>query len=381
MIRAYLDAVLAITAELAPWLFLGAAVAGALHVLVPAGWIRRHLGGRGVWAATKAALVGVPMPLCSCSVIPTGLGLHREGAGRGATLSFLIATPQTGVDSIAVTAAFLGWPFAIFKMLAALAMGVIGGSLGDAAAPKPMATEEPAPSCCAVDGAPASRWRRAWTFAVDDLLRSIWRWLALGILISAGIGLIATPDSLSFAGMGGGLTAMAVALAVSVPLYVCATASVPIAAALVAAGLPTGAALVFLMAGPATNVATIGAVARELGWRSAGIYLATIVVGSVGLGLAFDAIFGLRAATVSTPLHHHHEGSWIGWIGAAALAVLLLRFALADLRALAARGRRPASCCASEAPAPEPKSCCTPAARKPSPAGASRQSEHADHPH
>ena len=370
MVTTYLLAVWAIVLELAPWLLLGAAVAGALHVLMPGDFIRRHLGGRGAWTTVKAAVVGVPMPLCSCAVIPTGLGLRRDGAGRGAAVSFLISTPQTGVDSVTVTAAFLGWPFALFKLAAAFVTGVVGGLWANAGDPDP---EDAGPAPAATASTPAGgRLRAAWDFAVGDLLRMIWRWLVFGILVSALITVAIEPGALDMSGLGGGLAAMALSLVVALPLYVCATASVPIAAALVHAGLPTGAALVFLMAGPATNIATIGAVGRVLGWRTAAIYLATIIVGSVGLGLVYDLFIGFEAVDLGHGAHDH--GAWWAIASAVVLCALLAWFAVGDLRRLLTR--RPAAagcggdavgggCCATPAAAdtdccasPPSASCC-----------------------
>jgi len=360
LIGDYLWAVWDIVLELAPWLLLGAAVAGTLHVLMPRNFIRRHLGGRGAWTTVKAAVVGVPMPLCSCSVIPTGLGLHRDGAGRGATVSFLTSTPQTGVDSVAVTAAFLGWPFALFKLAAAFVTGVVGGIATNAVTHDDTATglepgEEEA-------SRPSRSLADAWHFAVGDLLRMIWRWLVFGILVSAAISVAVEPGSLTFDGMGGGLVAMLLTLAISLPLYICATASVPIAAALVHAGLPTGAALVFLMAGPATNVATIGALYRVLGGRSTAVYLVTIVVGSVGLGLAYDAWIGLEAVSLGAGHEHGGHGSWWAIASAVALCALIGWFAIDDLRRLVTGGGGAGDCCS---PAAEPEAaggCCSPAA-------------------
>lgn len=387
----FIHAVWAIMLELSPWLLVGAAIAGVLHVLMPRDFIRRHLGGRGWMSTVKASVIGVPMPLCSCSVIPTGLGLKRDGAGTGASVSFLTSTPQTGVDSITVTAAFLGWPFALFKVAAALVMGVTGGIASNllvkdefddsSSAAKPTAAsscctqpedkpvvatccggagaavetptagtccgggghgaaseEHAAPeagSCCGggedhaahAESPSSGRFIRGVHFASEELLRMIWRWLVIGVLISAAVTVFVPPGSWPQGG-GSGIWAMLLCLVISLPLYVCATASVPIAAALVAAGMPTGAALVFLMAGPATNVATIGAVGRSLGWRAAMVYLANIVIGSVGLGLCYDWLVGIEV------LHQHahamDHGSWWAIASAVVLLGLLLWYAGSD---------------------------------------------------
>ena len=314
---------------LSPWLLLGMAIAGLLHVVLPDGFVRRQLTGR--YAVLKAVLLGVPLPLCSCGVIPTGLGPKKDGASNGAAIGFLISTPQTGVDSVLVSSAFLGWPFAIFKVVAAALTGLVGGTLADLTADS---SSDAAPEAAS----PGSR-RRGVRDAIDHslgILRSIWGWVVLGVVASAAIEVLVPGEF--FAGLSnrGPVVPVLAALLISLPLYVCATASVPIAAALVAGGMPTGAALVFLMAGPATNVATIGAIYRTLGKRALAIYLGTIVVGSVGAGLLFDS---LLATGATAPGHAHGEATWWAVAGAVVLLALMGWFALGDLRRLAGRLR------------------------------------------
>lgn len=320
--------------ELAPWLLLGAAVGGLLHVLLPPGLLKGHL--RGAWGVVKAVALGVPMPLCSCGVIPVGVSLKRSGASGGSVVGFLISTPQTGVDSILVAASLLGWPFALFKVAAAAVTGVVGGWITDRAAPS-----GGMPSLEVVDDdAPraGNRVREFFSYA-QMLIRSIWRWLVFGVLVSAAITVLLPADALAGLADYGGLAAMLLTLAVSVPLYVCAVASVPIAAALVAGGFPTGAALVFLMAGPATNVATMGAVRRTLGGRALGVYLVVIIVGSVAAGLLFEAV--LPAAGAVDALGEHSMGWW-AVASAVALLALFARFAFDEARAALGRGNAPA---------------------------------------
>jgi len=326
----FLRAMLAVLLDLAPFLLLGMAVAGVLHIALPDRFVHRQLRGR--LGVVKAVLLGVPLPLCSCGVIPTGFGLRRDGASRGATVGFLISTPQTGVDSILVSASFLGWPFALFKLAAAAVTGVAGGFLADAVGGGGEANE-------VSDASPGATTGRGWREMVShalEILRTIWRWVVVGIVVSALITTFVPEDAFRAVAGSGPWIPVLLALLVSLPLYVCATASVPIAAALVAGGFPAGAALVFLMAGPATNVATIGAIRRLLGGRTLAVYLSTIVGGSVGLGWAFD--FLIDAAPVRLA-HEHAGGSWWKVASAGVLLVLLARFALEDLRALLDRRR------------------------------------------
>ncbi|MCP4786010.1 MAG: hypothetical protein GY878_20915 [Fuerstiella sp.] len=318
--------------ELAPWLLLGAMVAGLMHVLVPTGWLRRHLSGR--MGVAKAVLVGVPLPLCSCGVIPVGLGLRNEGASRGASVGFLISTPQTGVDSILVSVSFLGWPFGILKVVVALVTGLVGGVVANIVEAD---DEQSANTASSKPVHPTDTASRLQAFVSQslDVVRSIWGWLVIGVVISAVITNVVPPNSLSEVGALTGIRALLVTLVISLPLYVCATASVPIAAALVDSGLPPGAALVFLMAGPATNVATLGAVYRTLGRRSLIVYVVTIIVGSVAAGLAFNQVID-----TSVTLHHVHDhASWWRYASGVVLAAIIVWFAVGDAFRSIARKR------------------------------------------
>ena len=251
---------------LAPWLIFGALVAGLMHVVLPADWLRRKL--KGTSGIFKAVGLGVPLPLCSCGVIPAGVGLKRNGASDGASIGFLISTPQTGVDSILVSASFLGWPFAIFKMILAAVTGIIGGLLS-----KDTVTDEQR----LLDShthVHHGNWLVRTILHSVDVIQSIWVWLVVGVLISAAISVWIVPNEwFQQLGQSSLLVSLFLMLLISLPLYVCATASVPIAAALVAGGMPTAAALVFLVAGPATNLATIGAIYSQFGVRNTVVYL------------------------------------------------------------------------------------------------------------
>ena len=328
--------------ELSPWLLLGTAIAGLLHAFVPAEWFRRRLTGRS--GILTAVLFGIPLPLCSCSVIPVGLGLRRNGASDSAAVGFLISTPQTGVDSILVSASMLGWPFAVFKVVAALVMGLTGGLVTrfleqrqpDA---QPVEDVSVVASECTSERR-MSRLHTAFRHAVE-LIRSIWRWLLFGIVISAALTWNVPPDLLTQIPGLTGVPAMLATLLLSLPLYVCAVASVPIAAALVSSGLPGGAAMVFLMAGPATNVTTLGAVYRTFGGKTLAVYLATMITGSLGAGLLFD--FWLRGIPAAEYQHNNGLG-WFSSFCAVLLLAMLSSFCVQDVRRwLRLREKRPAA--------------------------------------
>ncbi len=307
--------------DLSPSLLLGLVVAGVLHVFLPKNLIRRQLNGKNWKSVVRAVLVGVPMPLCSCGVVPTAIGLKNEGASKGAATGFLISTPQTGVDSILVSASFLGWPFALFKVGAAFVTGVVGGLLANVVSKND--PEEPVflPMVqVPTEEKPSNRLLAVFDYAIFDLLAMLDGWIVIGVLAAAAIS-VAAPEGFFFQqewtqGIGG----MLLMLLISLPLYVCSTGSVPIAASLIAAGMPLGTALVFLMAGPASNLATLGAVYRGFGARLLAVYLGVVAVFSIGFGLAFDFVLGTGTAHAA---HMHQETGWLSVLSAVVLLILL----------------------------------------------------------
>lgn len=326
-------------AELAPALFLGLLTAAMLHVLIRRDRVFSHLGRPGLLSVIKSSLLGVPLPLCSCGVIPAAMALRREGASRGATVAFLVSTPQTGVDSVFVTSAMLGWPVAVAKLASAFAAGVAAGAVTDASGGE---SPEPPPlsGACAMErrSVPA----RIWDYAFGTILRDMYRWLLLGVAVSALIGTLVPPGTLAASAVLRGPLGILAALVVGIPLYVCSTASVPIAAGLVTAGLSPGAALVFLMAGPATNAATMVAVRKILGGRVFIVYMTSIVLFSVATGLVLDDLMS-GGSIPSADVHsgHAHPGL-LPQAAAALLSAGILWWAFVDLRLRLAswRGRR-----------------------------------------
>jgi uncharacterized membrane protein YraQ (UPF0718 family)/copper chaperone CopZ len=281
--------------QMSPYLLLGFLVAGILSVLVSQRWVERHLGGETTWSVIKAALLGVPLPLCSCGVIPVAASLRAHGAGRGATVSFLISTPQTGVDSFFVTWGLLGPLFAIFRPLTALVSGILGGILvmwlGASGKQNPdnLAPQYPTKK--------QFHWlRRMLLYGFYTLPRSIGWPLIFGILVAGGLSVFFAEQEWS--GLGQGFSGMLLMLTVSIPLYVCSTGSVPIAAALIAQGVSPGAAFVFLTAGPATNTATIATVWKVLGKRVAVLYLVTIAATALAFGFLLDYLFAWQNKTM-----------------------------------------------------------------------------------
>jgi uncharacterized protein len=342
-----IDQIWYVLCELSPWLLLGLLIAGVLHVVFPTGFVRRHLGGRGFGNVLKAVLVGIPLPLCSCGVIPMGIGLKRDGASDGACVGFLISTPQTGVDSFLVSASLLSWPFALLKVGAALVTGLVGGLLVDALPHRHVEDDAARGESTRTDRSPREMLR----FSFVQLFGDIYGWLAIGVLASGLITFYVPADYFANVPWVQGLGGMLLMLLIALPLYVCAIASVPMAAALVAVGMPPGAALVFLMAGPVTNVATVGAVARAFGGRIAGIYVGTVAVGSVLLGWVFN---GVLPTDISGGAMAHIVPPWLAQACAVLVLALILGHTVAWLRR---RSAALAPCCAA-ANAPAPSACC-----------------------
>ncbi|MBI5622742.1 MAG: permease [Elusimicrobia bacterium] len=322
-------------AQMAPYLLFGFAVAGILSVLIPPESVERHLGGgaRPWWAVVKASLFGVPLPLCSCGVIPVAASLRSHGASRAATVSFLISTPQTGVDSALVTWSFFGPVFAVFRVAAAFVSGVAGGlSVGlMEGAQKGGGVLPSAGKARASKEWKRGGWREAVHYGFVALPRDIGSAMLLGLAIAGLISALLPPQF--FHGLLGPISgalgpawadfvSMLVMMAVGIPTYVCATASVPIAAALVAKGVSPGAAFVFLMTGPATNAATVAMVWKTMGKRTAWVYLAALSVMALLSGWTLDMLLPDLRVSMAEHLHHAGAGPWENLSGAALLAVL-----------------------------------------------------------
>ena len=322
-----LNSLLFMLNEMSPYILLGFLIAGVMHAFIPQRTFARHLSGSGWKAVVKSALIGVPLPLCSCGVLPTAIAMRRNGASRAASTSFLVATPQTGVDSIAATWSLLGPAFAVVRPVAALFTAIFGGmAVGKADSEKDVVvacdvnTDDERPTTF------AGKCVSALKYGFVDLVSSIGGWLVVGLIIAAIITVYVPADFFSVLGRNPILSMIAV-LVIAIPMYVCATGSIPIAMSLVLKGLSPGTALVLLMAGPAANFASFTLISREMGRKAAAIYLLSIIAGAMAFGLLIDyvlpkgwfAIDGMAAAC-----HHGHEFSTFSTICSAVLVALLL---------------------------------------------------------
>lgn len=323
---------------MAPYLLFGFLVAGLLSVFVSTRTVERHLGGKGVfWQSLKAALFGVPLPLCSCGVIPVTASLRTRGANRASSISFLISTPQTGVDSIMVTLGMLGPVFAIIRPATAFLSGLVGGAVTGLLVPESAVLSRPEENRGDVIGQcddgcgekhSGGRIRHAFRHAFAILPRDIGKPLLIGIAIAGLISALVPPNALQ-AYLGRGIHPMLVMMLVGIPVYVCATASVPVAAALIGAGVSPGAALVFLITGPATNAATVTTIWKLMGRRTTLIYLATVAVSALTAGLLVDHY--VPHDTVGILIQHEHAAGYMAYVQAVS-AVALLGVILASFR-------------------------------------------------
>jgi len=294
-----------ILVESAPYVLFGFFAAGILKALLPEEAVVRHLGKNDTASVFKASLFGIPLPLCSCGVIPAAIGLRKQGASKGASAAFLVSVPETGVDSIAITWALLDPVMTVVRPLAAFFTATVTGLLiNRLPEEKNLAQEEKIgeSDCgCSSSGCGsevdkpsrpslARRMKEGIGYAFGDLLGDIGSWLLLGIAI-AGIISYLVPDDFFLRYLQSEFASLLIMLVVGIPVYICASASTPVAAALVLKGLSPGAALVFLLAGPATNAATITVVARYFGRAATVTYLASIAFCSLALGWLTNRLY------------------------------------------------------------------------------------------
>jgi uncharacterized membrane protein YraQ (UPF0718 family) len=351
MIALFWTALVELSNAMAPYILFGLAFAGILHELVPDTIVTKHLGRENIGSVIKSTLFGIPLPVCSCGVIPLATSIKKSGASKGATLSFLISTPITGVDSILATYGMFGWIFTIYRVLTSMVIAMVAGILTNifdkeeelpqplfSAAPAggfsmapPSSQKEEESSCCSSGSCCDSEEKQTFSllkalkYAFITLLGDIAKPLFWGLVIGAVI-TAAIPENLSNILIEYSWLSYLIVIAIAVPMYVCATASLPIAAALMLSGVSAGAAFVFLSAGPATNTVTIGVVKKMLGTRSLYIYLGTIVVGSVLFGLGLDYIFDINEIDAASLVHMHEEAGIIAMVSSVVLWGLVLYF-------------------------------------------------------
>ncbi len=323
------EAFWSLSIDMGIYILCGLLAAGVLHQLISETWIQKHLGSNTHGSVYKAALFGTPLPLCSCSVIPFAASLRKNGASKGSTLSFLISTPITGVDSILATFGMFGWVFTLYRVFSSVIIAITAGMLMNIFEPKESVQKglsfsatapKIAPSTIQIPKTEAKKpfsISGVFQYGLITLLGSFSKPLFWGLLLGALI-TAAIPSNLHELFNDNRFLGYLIAIAIAAPMYVCATASLPIAASLIIAGVSPGAAFIFLSAGPATNTVTMGVVKSMLGTRALTVYLGVIAIGSLLFGALIDVGFDTLSINMEVDLHEHH-----GFVEQAA-AVLLL---------------------------------------------------------
>ncbi len=300
--------------ESAPWLLIGYLLAGIIKQVIPSSWVQSQLAKPGFLSIVKGALIGAPLPLCSCGVIPAALAIRKAGASKGATSSFLVATPETGVDSISFSYAVLGPIFALARPISALISAIVAGVLVSAVDKEVTVTEASTESggCCSgkqqqtvAQLSLGQKLLSAVQYGYGRMISDTAKWLVIG-LVAATIITVLVPQSF-FLRWGDGVLAMLIMVMVSLPMYICATASTPVAASLLFAGVSPGAALVFMLTGPATNIATMGVIKEQMGLRSLLAYLLGVIGTAVICGLILNELYQLFGWSLQLTLMEHGE--------------------------------------------------------------------------
>lgn len=324
--------------ETAPYLLLGMFLAGVIHHLIPRATIEKLLGKKS--SVATAAIIGAPLPLCSCSVIPVAMGIRRSGASKSSTASFLVATPETGVDSVGITYALMGPMMAIARPIAAIFSAIVTGlSIALFGNETNADTTKPAEkTCCSkskqtkVDAESGyDKFKNILSYGFDQLLGDFMKWLMIGIFFAALI--VTFVPSEWMADYGSGPLAMVAMVLISIPMYICATASTPIAVGLIMAGISPGAALVFMLTGPATNIATLMVIKHELGSKELALYLISLIGSALIAGFVLDALINMFNWTVTLEHGGHGEiQSLIYQVSAVVLAILMARLTVKQIK-------------------------------------------------
>ena len=301
--------------ESAPWLLVGYLLAGIIKQVIPSSWVEKQLAPPGFSSILKGAVIGAPLPLCSCGVIPAALAIRKAGASKGATSSFMVATPETGVDSISFSYAVLGPIFAVVRPIGALISAIVAGVLVSAFDREDPVIEENSQNCgnCCTDSQQGAsqkeslgqRFLNAVRYGYGRMIQDTAKWLVIGLVAATFITAL-VPQSF-FLQWGDGLLAMLIMVIVGLPMYICATASTPVAASLLFAGISPGAALVFMLTGPATNIATMGVIKEQLGLRSLVAYLIGVIGTAIACGLILNEFYQVLNWSLQLEITEHGQ--------------------------------------------------------------------------
>lgn len=317
---------------MSPYLLLGFVISGLLKVSVSENWLFKHLSGRKLSSVFKAGLIGTPLPLCSCSVIPVTAHFKRVGAGNGALLSFLTSAPTTSVTSMFATASLLSWPFAVLRVIAGFFIAVYAGVMGNLFVKDNYKNQDENPkcNCCSVNKQERS-FISMLRYAFIELVDDTGKWIMLGFILGGAISYF-VPSYFVENYLGNPLISYSLMSVIGLPMYVCSTGSIPIVASLVLKGMSPGAGLVFLIAGPATNIATMSFVGGKLGKKTLLIYIFCLISGAVFFGAMLDLFmpglgFELKSFMSKAGMHSSLLNIFSAWV----LLALILRSSLARI--------------------------------------------------
>ncbi|MBN2572077.1 MAG: permease [Ignavibacteriales bacterium] len=307
--------------EMAIYLVFGFLVAGLLYIFFPSSFVFKHIGKNNLSSVVKSSLFGIPLPLCSCGVIPAATAMRKKGASKGATVSFLISTPQIGTDSFVITYSLLGWVFAVVRIIASAITALFAGIITNIFNRNDNAIVEE-PIINKYNDNARTRTKTMFNYVQKELFGSIAKYIAVGILL-AGLISAFVPNDFFELYLNNQFLSMLIMLVIAIPLYVCATASTPIAASLILKGLSPGAALVFLLAGPATNAVTITTIVKMLGKKVLLIYLGSIIIVSFVLGYLLNLLFFETSLSI---MHLHEHEVLPEWLKISGSIILLSMF-------------------------------------------------------
>lgn len=387
IVQGVINEIWTILVESSLYMLIGFFLSGLIYIYISTERIVKYFGRGKVRSVLMASLLGVPLPLCSCGVLPAAATIRKKGANKGALLSFLISTPESGVTSIAMTYALMDGVMAAIRPIAAFITATVAGLVenftGKFEEPdvKDTSDECIVDSCCSGEDCPEEehrhhhnffdKFKAGMNFSFGELIDDISKWFMLG-LIMAGIVSYFIPSGLVSNYLGPSISSKLVMLFIGVPIYICASASTPLVAALMIKGMSPGTAVVFLMAGPATNIAAIPIVSKLIGKKATGIYLASIAVCSVVIGVIVDWIYVSYALSTIPKFAHHHESHTTAFhVLAAVLMVALVAKGIykKGLFPKKHKGEAGDSCCSSEekvevasccsTPEPKTSSCCS----------------------
>lgn len=351
----FIEAFWNLTVEMSPWLLLGFFIAGLIKFLLDDRWVQKFLGRGGWKGAIAASLWGIPLPLCSCGVIPVAHAIRRQGASREATLAFLTSTPQTGADSFMATLGLLGLPIAIIRVIVAFLTGILSGKIAGALANHHEPARGETPACC---NSQESTTSTTSTGFVDSMYYGFWTLpkdinipLLMGLAIGALLSLLGGQEFFN-AWLKAPATGYLTAVLFALPLYVCSTGSIPMATGLVASGASPGAAMLFLILGPATNTVTIASIHSMVGRRATLAYLGITSAAALLTALTID-LTGLPVAALTENFHNHEETAW--WKISSGIILLALMIApILPYRLLkkksASKSGSAGGCCSSGTP-------------------------------